>query len=65
VAYKELRGRDDGVSSAEIRERVVAARAVQQSRGQYNARIPVRSLRKVCALDDEEFSTRVSLLWVQ
>ena len=52
VAYKELRGRDDGVCSAEIRERVVAARAVQQSRGFYNAHIPARSLRKHCALDD-------------
>ncbi len=52
VAYKDLRGRDDGVCSAEIRERVVAARAVQQSRGFYNAHIPARSLRKHCALDD-------------
>src|SRR5437588_6765082 len=48
VAYKELRGRDDGTSSAEIRERVIAARAVQQSRGYYNAHIPARSLRKHC-----------------
>jgi len=52
VAYKDLRGRDDGTGSAEIRERVVAARAVQQSRGHYNAHIPARSLRKLCALDD-------------
>src|SRR5207237_10673895 len=52
VAYKELRGRDDGTGSAEIRERVVMARAVQQSRGYYNAHIPSRSLRKHCALDD-------------
>ena len=52
VAYKDLRGRDDGTSSAQIRERVVAARAVQQSRGYYNAHIPARSLRKHCALDD-------------
>src|SRR5437879_2644111 len=52
VAYKELRGRDDGVSSADIRERVVRARAIQQSRGFYNAHIPARSLRKLCALDD-------------
>jgi magnesium chelatase family protein len=31
---------------------VIAARAVQQSRGYYNAHIPARSLRKHCALDD-------------
>jgi magnesium chelatase family protein len=52
VAYKELRGKDDGVTSAEIRERVVAARVIQQRRGYYNAHIPARSLRKHCALDD-------------
>src|SRR5262249_35047806 len=52
VAYKELRGKDDGVNSAEIRERVVAARAIQQARGDYNAHIPARLLRKYCALDD-------------
>jgi magnesium chelatase family protein len=52
VAYKELRGKDEGVSSADIRERVVAARAIQQARGCYNAHIPARMLRKLCALDD-------------
>src|SRR3989440_5791546 len=52
VAYKELRGKDDGITSAEIRERVVAARVIQQSRGYYNAHIPSRLLRKHCALDD-------------
>ncbi|PYT19218.1 MAG: magnesium chelatase, partial [Acidobacteria bacterium] len=52
VAYKELRGKDDGTGSAEIRERVMGARSVQQSRGYYNAHIPSRSLRKHCALDD-------------
>jgi magnesium chelatase family protein len=52
VAYKELRGKDDGVGSAQIRERVTAARAIQQSRGYYNADIPARALRKLCALDD-------------
>ena len=52
VAYKELRGKDDGVTSADIRERVVAARVVQQQRGYYNAHIPARSLRKHCALDE-------------
>ena len=52
VAYKELRGNGTGVTSAEIRERVEAARALQHQRGFYNAHIPARSLRKLCALDD-------------
>ena len=52
VPYQELRGKDDGVSSAEIRARVEKARAIQNARGFYNARIPVRQLRKICALDD-------------
>jgi magnesium chelatase family protein len=52
VPYKELRGRDNGVSSAEMRERVCAARALQQQRGFYNAHIPPNALRKLCALDD-------------
>jgi magnesium chelatase family protein len=52
VAYKELRGKDNGVSSAEMRARVEAARAIQHQRGFYNSRIPTRLLRKLCALDD-------------
>jgi magnesium chelatase family protein len=52
VPYRELRGKDEGVSSAEIRARVERVRAVQQARGFYNSRIPVRVLRKLCALDD-------------
>src|SRR5260370_59166 len=52
VAYKELRGKDDGVNSAEIRERVVMARAIQQARGYYYAHIPKRLLRQHCVLDD-------------
>jgi magnesium chelatase family protein len=52
VPYKELRGRDDGASSAQLRERVCAARQVQQRRGFYNAHIPQPALRKLCALDD-------------
>jgi magnesium chelatase family protein len=52
VPYKELRGTDNGVSSAEMRERVNTARAMQQQRGFYNAHIPQRLLRKLCALDD-------------
>jgi magnesium chelatase family protein len=52
VPYQELRGKDEGVTSAEIRARVERARAIQQARGFYNAQIPVRQLRRLCALDD-------------
>jgi magnesium chelatase family protein len=52
VPYQELRGKDDGIGSAEIRARVESARAIQNARGFYNARIPVQHLRKICALDD-------------
>jgi magnesium chelatase family protein len=52
VAYTELRGKDGGVTSAEMRERVNAARRLQQQRGFYNAQIPQRLLRKLCALDE-------------
>jgi magnesium chelatase family protein len=52
VPYKELRGRDDGNSSGQIRERVCAARDIQRKRGFYNALIPAPALRKLCALDD-------------
>ncbi len=52
VPYQELRSRSDGVSSAEIRERVERTRATQAARGFYNALIPQRLLRELCALDD-------------
>ena len=52
VPYKELRGNDRGVTSSEMRARVAGARAIQQSRGFYNAHIPARTLRGLCALDD-------------
>ena len=52
VAYKEVRGTDTGVTSVDMRARVEAARAVQHRRGFYNARIPSRLLRKICALDE-------------
>ncbi len=52
VPYKEMRGRDDGVTSAQMRARVEAARAIQAARGFYNAHIPHRVLRKLCELDD-------------
>jgi magnesium chelatase family protein len=51
VPYQELRGPATSESSAEIRARVEHARAVQQARGYYNARMPVRMIRKQCALD--------------
>jgi magnesium chelatase family protein len=52
VPYQELRGKDDGVTSAEIGARVEQARMIQRSRGFYNAHIPARHLRDLCALDD-------------
>jgi magnesium chelatase family protein len=35
-----------------MRQRVEQARALQRRRGFYNAHIPPRQLRKLCALDD-------------
>jgi magnesium chelatase family protein len=52
VAFKELRGRGDGVTSAQIRERVEQARDIQRQRGFYNSQIPHSQLRQLCALDD-------------
>ncbi|MGA3025412.1 MAG: YifB family Mg chelatase-like AAA ATPase [Bryobacteraceae bacterium] len=52
VPYKELRGSDQGVPSEQMRQRVAAARDLQQRRGFYNAHIPHAQLRTLCALDD-------------
>ena len=52
VAYKELRGKDTGTSSAEMRQRIDAARVLQHARGFSNANIPARLIRKLCALDE-------------
>ena len=52
VAYQELRGTTEGVSSAGMSARVERAHALQHQRGFYNAHIPPRLLRKLCALDD-------------
>lgn len=52
VAFKELRGKSDGIGSAQIRERVEETRATQLSRGFYNAQIPHSQLRQLCALDE-------------
>ena len=51
VPYQELRGVSGGATSAEIAARVARARALQFSRGFYNAHIPAKQLRKLCALD--------------
>ncbi len=51
VPYQELRGGGTGCSSAEIAQRVDAARALQTARGFYNSQIPARHLREWCALD--------------
>jgi magnesium chelatase family protein len=52
VPYQELRSNGRGVSSAEMRERVELAREIQHRRGYYNALIPHRALRELCALDE-------------
>jgi magnesium chelatase family protein len=52
VPFKELRGEGQAEPSESIRARVRGAREVQSARGYYNARIPAREIRKVCALDD-------------
>jgi magnesium chelatase family protein len=52
VPYQELRGKDEGVTSAHIAAKVEAARVIQHARGFYNAHIPVRVLRSLCTLDD-------------
>ena len=52
VAYKELRSKEGGTTSAEMRERVTAAREIQMQRGFYNSQIPVTEMRRVCSLDE-------------
>ncbi len=52
VPYKELRGNSSTETSAEMRERVIATRAIQQARGFYNSRMPTRVIRQECALDE-------------
>jgi magnesium chelatase family protein len=52
VPYKELREGPSAESSAEIRARVKRARERQMARGFTNARMPARSIRKHCALDE-------------
>jgi magnesium chelatase family protein len=52
VPYKELRSNENGVTSAEMRERVERARSIQRARGFYNATMPSRHIRKLCLLDE-------------
>jgi magnesium chelatase family protein len=52
VPYKELRSNGASEPSAAMRDRVMAARAVQQARGFVNAFLPARLIRSLCALDD-------------
>lgn len=52
VPYQELRSNGNSVTSAEMRERVERAREIQHARGFYNALIPHRALRTLCALDE-------------
>jgi magnesium chelatase family protein len=52
VPYKELRGKDTGATSTDMRERVTRARALQRERGFYNSEIPAKDVRRLCALDE-------------
>jgi magnesium chelatase family protein len=52
VPYKELREGPSAESSADIRMRVQRARERQMARGFSNARMPSRSIRKHCALNE-------------
>jgi magnesium chelatase family protein len=56
VPYQELRAKNTNspaspVSTAQMRERVCAAREIQYRRGFYNSLIPSRELQKLCELD--------------
>ncbi|MEZ5355700.1 MAG: YifB family Mg chelatase-like AAA ATPase [Bryobacteraceae bacterium] len=51
VPYQELRAKDGGATSAQMRERVLAARERQRSRGGYNSRLEPAQVREVCGLD--------------
>lgn len=51
LTSEELMAADPGESSAAVRDRVLAARAVQHARGWLNAQMPAPLLREHCALD--------------
>ncbi len=52
VAYQELRGKNVGMGSAEMCQRVEEARVIQRQRGFYNAHIPSKHVRTLSALDE-------------
>jgi magnesium chelatase family protein len=52
VPYKELRSGEIATSSEEMRGRAQRATEIQRARGYSNARMPTRSVRKDCALDE-------------
>ncbi|ANF56693.1 YifB family Mg chelatase-like AAA ATPase [Halotalea alkalilenta] len=54
LAADELARQRPGEASASVRERVVAARRCQASRGALNARLGSRELEAACALSDAE-----------
>jgi magnesium chelatase family protein len=51
VKYRELHSTPPSEPSAKIRERVIAARAIQDARGFANARMPAKEIRQLCRLD--------------
>jgi len=51
VAYQEMRGNETGATSAQMRDRVLAARGRQAERGFVNANLPPGRLRELCPLD--------------
>ncbi len=52
VPYKELREGAAAESSADIRARVEEARKIQRTRGFHNSRMPPRSIRRLCVLNE-------------
>jgi magnesium chelatase family protein len=46
-----MRGKETGATSAQMRERVLAARALQAERGFVNANLPPGRVRELCPLD--------------
>lgn len=48
VAYRELRGKESGATSAEMRKPMLTAQAVQAMRGSISAGMPSGRLRKIC-----------------
>lgn len=59
IAFRELNGIGQEETSAQIRERVIAAREIQQARYRnekfcYNSQIPAERIREYCGLDKSE-----------